>query len=184
MRHVRCMFRVLTDTNSHDGARIVRIAPTYSTRDGKPCEENRWFWEATPTGEGELFINSACPLGQHEMFRAGSYLYLDMISDEQEVIGRAEGAIRTDWVLSELTLSPTQFKVRMDVDTAGYGRTDPNNHRQTLRATCRNAALFGEYWARGELAMTISNLAAIPFFRFEPQLGGQPRKLVVDFSPA
>lgn len=181
MRHVRCMFRVLSDARSHDGARIVKLAPTFASRDGRQCEENRSFWEATPSGDAELGLSPLTLRGNDPMFNAGSYLYLDLISDEAEVIGRAEGSIRTDWDLTGLELRPASFAVQLEVNHDGY-RQSKDGILQP--AECRNAQLFGTSWARGTIQMQINNTEALPFFRFEPVPRGKPRKLVIDFSPA
>src|SRR5688572_15567923 len=54
MLHVRAMFRVLSISRDYSKKSLIKLGPTYASRDGIPCEENKSFSKWTPSGDCEL----------------------------------------------------------------------------------------------------------------------------------
>lgn len=90
MRHVRAKFRCLGITHKWDGSIIAELGPVMN-RKCENFEENKKFWQASPTGECHLTYNVKADL------QVGAYYYIDMISEEgewqlNEIIHRGEGS--------------------------------------------------------------------------------------------
>lgn len=165
MHHVVALFRVLHVTDhGPTSSKIASIAPTYATRDGQPSERNKSFSKWTPSGSGSILLASPAAL---ELFVPDAYVNLDIRDEETPEVA---GAIRTDWQLAELRLQPQQFVV----DLQTHPRAGERN---------RNSVLHGTRYGTSELKMTVTNLAALPLFRFEPTVDGMARRFVIDFSP-
>lgn len=177
MAHVRALFRVLNVVHDHSGMLIVGVGPTYATRDGDPCEVNKSFWEATPSGSGELKLSRDVSDAVRALFAPGAYLYLDLIDNEADIIGQAAGAIRTDWHLVEVTHRPEDFRVTLSPVVGAYDRGELKRHNG------RNTELFGGGYDCGQIHMQINNLDALPFFELVPKKGRASRRIVIDFSP-
>lgn len=176
--HVRALFRVLDVSHNHTGLQVVKFAPTHATRDGVEVEEHKRFWDATPSGDGELKVHNAAPDAVREMFAPAAYVYLDLIDCEDDIIGQAAGAVRTDWQVDEVLLRPEDFRVKLSPVVGPYLRDEAR------RDNGRNAAVFGGGFDCGSILMGINNLSALPFFAFTPTRGQKPKRIVIDFSPA
>lgn len=85
---VRAKFRVMEVSQMHNGqVTILRLLPVY----GKPpkgsalheepdaCEENRRFWEATPSGEARLTYQGF----EQIPFRIGQCVFFDMVESPE-----------------------------------------------------------------------------------------------------
>jgi len=165
MKSVRCLFRVLHVSTDYDGIHAVSIAPTYSTRDGVQCEENRSFATATPSGEGDLRLGKGATLA--ELMKPGEYVYLDIYHDDDNTPAPAEDAIRTRWSVVRVVVDPNQFEAHMGLH---YGQTADND-----------AAFGSRGWGADKVKITVSNLACWPFFAIVPDNDAVPRPLVIDF---
>ena len=181
MNSVRCLFRVLSVSTTYDGAITARIAPTYSSRDGKSSEENRSFWEATPSGEGEVRIDADTPAA--ELFKAGGYVYLDIYQwrSLDDPPAPSPLHLRSDWQLEEVAIRLDHFRVklcaRLSPDAKGWQKGQPYDNG-------RGAAVFGSRCPHGSLEMQINNLHAWSFFAFTPAKNQAPFGYVIDFSAA
>ena len=175
MAHVRALFRVLHVDHDHSGMLTVEVAPTHATRDGVEVLEHKRFWDATPSGKGELKVGQAVSDAVRMLFAPGAYVYLDLIDSEEDIIGQAAGAIRTDWQIDEVVLRPADFRVKLSPVVG--------QHVAGSRDNGRNAVVFGARYDCGSIEMSINNLEALPFFAFTPTKGAKARQIVIDFSP-
>jgi hypothetical protein len=179
MRHVRCLFRVLSVSKSYDNAVVASIAPTFATRDGRQSDENKAFFEATPSGAGELRLGPGA--AALELFAPGAYLYLDFYRDEPgEDHPVPQGGVRTDWLVDSVEVSWNSFQPKL------YARRGEYDYTEKTHNNGRNAAVFGGGPAMAEIRMSINNLHAWPFFAFAPDAARTVKDaaVVIDFSPA
>lgn len=90
MRHVRAKFRCLGITEKWDGSFVAELSPVMQK--GENSEENKRFWQASPSGECSLTYHA-----EHDL-KVGAYYYIDMVADEEgvwnlsEVSNRGEGS--------------------------------------------------------------------------------------------
>lgn len=110
---VRCKMRCLerTELVGHDVATHtwkVRLVPVMPKIAGYPegCEENRSFWNATPSGEVVLTY-----LGEPEV-QVGAFYYIDLARMHE---GHKE---ESPWKLWEVTLHERQIKVALSLSWA------------------------------------------------------------------
>lgn len=93
---MRAKFRVMEITHHHEGVKIVRLRPVTpkSPHVEGGSEENRLFWEASPSGEADFRLEPA------EEFPAeiGRAVYLDFEPTEDHERGK--------WWCSGATLHP------------------------------------------------------------------------------
>ncbi|MHC5615126.1 MAG: hypothetical protein ACYTXA_30145 [Nostoc sp.] len=66
---MRAKFRVETVTNHAGGGNSVNLIPVLSG-----SEENKSFWQATPSGKLDMYINNP---NAAEFFKAGVEYYID-----------------------------------------------------------------------------------------------------------
>jgi len=87
---VRAKFRCLGVTQKWDKSWQIELGPVMQR--GKNSEENRKFWECSPTGECHLFFHQEHP------FEPGAYYYIDMVPNDagvwelQDVTKRSGGS--------------------------------------------------------------------------------------------
>lgn len=180
MHAVRAMFRVLTSTRGIDYQQIT-LAPTYATRDGKQCEENRSFWNATPSGQMELTVpvDAACVA----FFEPGSYVFLDFTDAATEPPDGCVSPI-TVWYVAQVAISGTAPGQRQPNRTVVVDLAPkPSGHTDDARVNENglNHWLFGTSWARGSIHMQIENPGAFPLFDIRP---GDERVICLGFRPA
>jgi hypothetical protein len=172
--HVRAMFRVLGVEQTYDKTVNVRAAPTYATRDGVQVEENKSFWQATPSGHMTLSLpddSTLLPIVGVQ----GAYFYIDL-HDPESAPPVEPGAVRTVWDVRKIALvAGGGFEASLS--PVYSGRWTPEGGHDNGA----NAGAWGRRSAHGELAMSINNLSALPGLTFAP--GGERRK-VVDLSLA
>ena len=99
---IQAKFRCLEVTETYKGEISVKLAPVIPKNDTYPggSEENRKFWEASPSGECLLYFQTkaAC------FVEVGSYYLIDMIPDE-----------KGEWKLGELGyMGETTLSVHFD----------------------------------------------------------------------
>lgn len=85
MRQVRAKFRCLGITNKWDRSILAELGPVMN----KKCEnfeENKKFWQASPSGECHLTYHGEIDL------EIGAYYYIDMVQDDSG-----------DWTLCSVT---------------------------------------------------------------------------------
>ena len=158
----RALFHVMSRTEEI-GHVLVRAIPTHSKRDGTPAEENRRFWEATPSGELLIRLAAGSPLLGSPAMQLGAYVFLDL--DEPG----AEGSwIATEWKVETLTIHGSYRQFRAEVVPVDERRDNPGVNTA--------AGITG--WG-SKLTMDVNNLAVLPTFAFEP---GVPRLLSIRFS--
>lgn len=151
---VRALFRVLNTTVSYDRTRVVKLGPTYATRDGVVCEENRSFSKYTPSGECEI-VN---PPVEGPIFDEGAYVYLDLFAPDEAPPEPPADGLRVRWVV---------HKFEVDAHSGSF----------TVR-------VYPDGPIRDSLWMNVTNLSELTLglFRLEP--GEKPRPIVIDFRPA
>ena len=72
---VRAKFRCLSITQKWDGLWIVELGPVMQR--GENSEENKSFWEASPSGECHLTFHA-----EHDL-KIGAYYYIDMVPNDE-----------------------------------------------------------------------------------------------------
>ena len=77
MGYVRCKFRCLGVEMTWDQVEVVRLSAVYAGKNGKQIEENKVFWDATPSGDLTLRITNP---ESHHKFESGEYYHLDFYS--------------------------------------------------------------------------------------------------------
>lgn len=152
MLHVRAMFRVLSVSEDYAKRPLIKLGPTYQTRDGVTCEENKSFSKWTPSGECELTMEPG------KLFEAGAYVYLDFYRAE-DAPPVSEGALRTEWIA-----------LRYEVDIGGAQFT-------TRLYPAIGAALRGALW----MTVTNVADPVLEMFTLDPR-GGAEKRITVDFS--
>lgn len=167
--NVRAMFRVLGVEVGYTGLVTAHIAPTYSTRDGKECEENKSFSRWTPSGNGEIRADPESAI--RPLLQPGSYLYLDICEGIPELDASPE-AVRTLWGLDKVEVHASQFTPSLYLVRDERGEA------------INNPAIGGRGGPGGSLSMAITNLACWPMFVIVPKDDGRDRLLTIDFSPA
>ena len=91
MRQVRAKFRCLGITYKWDQTILAELGPVMN-RKSENFEENKKFWQASPTGECHLTYHA-----EHDL-EIGAYYYIDMVQDDDgewelsEVSSRGEGS--------------------------------------------------------------------------------------------
>lgn len=182
MRHVRCLFFVqhVVIHNALPGApRLLsaRVGPTYSKRDGEVVAEHRAFWEATPSGTGEIQVPEDSKMAA--LLQPGGYFYLDLYDHEPPVHPSHGEALRTDWLIEAVHVQAAAFKPRL-IPAEGH-----HLDRDRGRENGRNHVMFRNQWRRDTfLEFSVTNCDAFPFFELRPQPLGKSRAIVIDFSPA
>jgi len=81
---VRAKFRCLAITQKWDKSWQIELGPIMQR--GKQSEENKRFWECSPSGECHLFFHEQHP------FEVGTYYYIDMTPNDEGL-----------WTLSTVT---------------------------------------------------------------------------------
>jgi len=81
---VRAKFRCLAITQKWDKSWQIELGPVMQR--GKQSEENKRFWECSPSGECHLFFHEKHP------FEVGAYYYIDMAPNDEGL-----------WTLSTVT---------------------------------------------------------------------------------
>ncbi len=94
MRQIRAKFRCLKITRTWDGFEHVELAPVMANS-GDNFEENKAFWDASPSGEMKLMYIGPSP------YEPGAFYYIDM---------RQGGG---DWTLSSVTFGDGQGDVKL-----------------------------------------------------------------------
>ena len=137
---IRAKFRCLLTTCSWDNIHRAEFKPVYQKKDNGSdgnAEENKTFWEATPSGEATLNFR-----GPHE-FVPGAYYYLDMEPDETGT-----------WTYSSLTRFPTNGEVVLNL----YCQSpNPGLQYGTLKMNITRLGtlqLFGEVGTRLNVTFT------------------------------
>lgn len=87
MRQVRAKFRCLAVSHKWNHEIVAEFGPVLNKK-GDHYEENKTFWEFTPTGELELSYFHECPI------EPGAYYYLDLVESDGE----------NPWTLNMLSL--------------------------------------------------------------------------------
>jgi hypothetical protein len=77
MRQVRAKFRCLSITKKWDHSVVAELGAVMNKK-GDNFEENRSFWDCTPTGKVELVYHDECEL------EVGAYYYVDLVETEDE----------------------------------------------------------------------------------------------------
>jgi hypothetical protein len=76
MRQVRAKFRILSITKKYDGIIEAELRPVMNKK-SENFEENKKFWQASPSGECHLTYGDECDL------QLGAYYYIDMVPNEK-----------------------------------------------------------------------------------------------------
>jgi hypothetical protein len=88
---IRAKFRCLNMSKNYENRYGYELQPVMAN---SPAEEDKSFWEATPSGKAEM--NYLLEDGDEEPFELGAYYYIDMVPDD-------EG----DWVINTRTQHAT-----------------------------------------------------------------------------
>lgn len=178
--NVRALFRVTSVEEKPEGLQVAHLAPTYNTKNGEICEENKVFSKWTPSGTAKIVIT---PSGTfHGYFVAGDYYYLDVL--DEPIIESVAGYVglvdpaMTEFRVVAFEKSVGSILVKLTApSTIGEKQADGawlHRHGQI------NAKVLGDGRGYAEIAMTITNLVCLPAFDFDP--GAEARKKYVVFS--
>ena len=125
MRQVRAKFRCLGITHRYDHNFIVELGAVMNKK-GDNFEENKSFWNCTPTGKAEVVCVHECD------FEPGAYYYVDLVESGED----------DDWHLNYVRLSDNG---QGDVSFSWFRRmpkgwdykqpTLPGPHRGSLEMT-------------------------------------------------
>lgn len=121
MRQVRAKFRCLSITNKWDKTILAELHPVMN-RKSENFEENKKFWQASPSGECHLTFHK-----EHGL-ELGAYYYLDMVQDDEgdwtlnEVCNRGNGSGEVffsyyrnyDWQNKPVGMLDGHFKIGID----------------------------------------------------------------------
>lgn len=77
MRSVRAKFRCLGITHKWNKEIVAELGVVMNKK-GEHYQENKLFWEYTPTGKCELVFHEECEL------EVGAYYYVDLVETEEE----------------------------------------------------------------------------------------------------
>lgn len=107
---VRAKFRCLSITYRLDHT-SVELKPVIPKGDGWPggSEENRQFWQASPTGEASVTYRHTSP-----PFKVGEYYYIDLQEVPEDAPGRP-------WKLWEVSSMESRLTVRLGLDWLSDG---------------------------------------------------------------
>jgi hypothetical protein len=158
----RALFHVMARTEEIGHGVLIRAIPTHSKRDGSPAEENRRFWEATPSGELLLKIAAGSALDSPAM-QVGAYVFLDLGEPGADGAG-----VLTEWKMDALTISGDYRQFRAELVPAVERRDAPGAN------TTAGIASWGS-----KLTMDVNNIGVLPTFAIEP---GVARALSIRFS--
>lgn len=158
----RALFHVMSRTEEI-GSVLIRAIPTHGKRDGSPAEENRRFWEATPSGELLLRVFAGSDLADSPALQVGAYVFVDFGEPGADGAG-----VLTEWKVDTLTIHGSCRQFRAELSTVSERRDAPGQNTLVKVAT----------WG-SKLTMDVNNLAVMPVFAFEP---GTPRLLSIRFS--
>lgn len=108
----RAKFRVLSVTSDWRGDTVISLKPVYpnsktmewAAAEDK-CDENRAYWDATPSGEASIVYNGEAGLGARERFPVGRCVYFDFEP------GQGEG--EDDWRLGGARVYPSGLDLEL-----------------------------------------------------------------------
>ncbi len=92
---IRAKFRCLSITKKWDTSYVIKLGPVMKNGTSEHFEENKKFWDATPTGECKLTYQGAHP------FEIGAYYYIDM--DARETPRKGVTPSTTEWQLGTVS---------------------------------------------------------------------------------
>lgn len=155
--NIRAKFRCMGVEKTWDGVEIVRFQAVYANKNHSICEENKSFWDATPSGELTFRITNPV---SHGLAENGEYYYLDFNEDLESSIN-VQPTYMVAMVVEFIGKHRSgQIDIHLNAIASGWDDKERKSIPHPL-----NGALW-QAWAQGDLKMSVVNKTASA--KFEP----------------